>query len=607
MAQTIKLRRSNSAGAVPTTGQMETGELAMNTADGKLFLRDNTLVRPIVTVDNQVTGSINLIGGITASSYISSSGLRVPDLGSGEGPSLWSANRLSLSGSSIYLDTALNDIQIYDLPVDTTSQTTHIIGISSGGKLYRTASAVGGTSLTGQDTAILFFDGNDNPSTSHAFTYDVSEERFQVGGGFPSFSTNTVNPWNIPGYEATGSTVASETTAFITNVDYTIRRFNVIGLAEHGLGPSGVIGAALPANALPTAYTAPVPGILPAPLDLDDNRMGINGQLRLGNLWAWVYSNGKTDLVTYGSFVSVPGSPGLTMGDGGLRLFTSESMKFDLSGSLLTPKESASVEFSLANDAVDPALAVKLRDGTSLNTILYISQSGRIPRVGIGTTDPKSALDVKDIRDDGTGTEFVLKTTRSTQGAQVGDKAGTLSFTVDSGSFNDYRTSGSVAAIESEITSVDETGVTGDLILRSSNATKSAPAEVLRINQTESSFSSSIKTHGALTIGPNSIYITNEEDTSISTESETIDLWVTASYNGAIYDYTLVKAGTGGRVGQFMVMALDGEITYTDTSAPSIGGITKYPEITATLSGDDVSIVLISGSGYNFKSLRKLI
>jgi hypothetical protein len=41
MAQTIKLRRSATASAVPTTGQLALGELAINTYDGKLYLKKN--------------------------------------------------------------------------------------------------------------------------------------------------------------------------------------------------------------------------------------------------------------------------------------------------------------------------------------------------------------------------------------------------------------------------------------------------------------------------------------------------------------------------------------------------------------------------------------
>jgi hypothetical protein len=39
MAQTVKLKRSNTADNVPTTAQLASGELAMNTRDGKIFMR----------------------------------------------------------------------------------------------------------------------------------------------------------------------------------------------------------------------------------------------------------------------------------------------------------------------------------------------------------------------------------------------------------------------------------------------------------------------------------------------------------------------------------------------------------------------------------------
>ena len=39
MAQTIKLRRSATAGAAPTTSQLELGEVAINTYDGKMYIK----------------------------------------------------------------------------------------------------------------------------------------------------------------------------------------------------------------------------------------------------------------------------------------------------------------------------------------------------------------------------------------------------------------------------------------------------------------------------------------------------------------------------------------------------------------------------------------
>ena len=39
MAQTVKLKRSNTAGTIPTTSNLELGEVAINTKDGKFYLR----------------------------------------------------------------------------------------------------------------------------------------------------------------------------------------------------------------------------------------------------------------------------------------------------------------------------------------------------------------------------------------------------------------------------------------------------------------------------------------------------------------------------------------------------------------------------------------
>ena len=39
MAQTVKLKRSNTADATPTPSQLASGELAMNTRDCKVYMR----------------------------------------------------------------------------------------------------------------------------------------------------------------------------------------------------------------------------------------------------------------------------------------------------------------------------------------------------------------------------------------------------------------------------------------------------------------------------------------------------------------------------------------------------------------------------------------
>ena len=41
MAQTIKLKRSATQGAIPSTSSLSLGEVAINTYDGKMYIKKN--------------------------------------------------------------------------------------------------------------------------------------------------------------------------------------------------------------------------------------------------------------------------------------------------------------------------------------------------------------------------------------------------------------------------------------------------------------------------------------------------------------------------------------------------------------------------------------
>ena len=72
MAQTVKLKRSSVAEKFHTTSDLELGELAMNTVDGKVYFEKNDgspSVQTILTTDSQTTGSIDLTGSVTASYF----------------------------------------------------------------------------------------------------------------------------------------------------------------------------------------------------------------------------------------------------------------------------------------------------------------------------------------------------------------------------------------------------------------------------------------------------------------------------------------------------------------------------------------------------------
>lgn len=84
MAQIVKLKRSNVTGSIPTTSSVDLGELAINTADGKVYLKrsDNT-IQTIVTTNTSapISGNINFSGSalVTGSIYVYSGSIYTPD------------------------------------------------------------------------------------------------------------------------------------------------------------------------------------------------------------------------------------------------------------------------------------------------------------------------------------------------------------------------------------------------------------------------------------------------------------------------------------------------------------------------------------------------
>jgi hypothetical protein len=73
MAQIIKFKRSTTSGAVPDTGSLEYGEIAMNVTDGKVFFKKgNDTIQELVATntDTPITGSINITGAVTASYFV---------------------------------------------------------------------------------------------------------------------------------------------------------------------------------------------------------------------------------------------------------------------------------------------------------------------------------------------------------------------------------------------------------------------------------------------------------------------------------------------------------------------------------------------------------
>lgn len=110
MANTIQLRRSAVPLAVPTTAQLALGELAINTFDGKLYLKKNDGTDAIVLVNgsgaggssnsfetiaadigtttaNSATDTLTITGGTDIDTSISGDTLTISYTGTGGGAS----------------------------------------------------------------------------------------------------------------------------------------------------------------------------------------------------------------------------------------------------------------------------------------------------------------------------------------------------------------------------------------------------------------------------------------------------------------------------------------------------------------------------------------
>ena len=82
MAQVLRLKRTAVSGKIPNTSQLELGELAINTYDGRIFFEKDSgtpSISEILIVDTEtpITGSVNLNGNITATNITLSGDLVV--------------------------------------------------------------------------------------------------------------------------------------------------------------------------------------------------------------------------------------------------------------------------------------------------------------------------------------------------------------------------------------------------------------------------------------------------------------------------------------------------------------------------------------------------
>lgn len=121
--------------------------------------------------------------------------------------------------------------------------------------------------------------------------------------------------------------------------------------------------------------------------------------------------------------------------------------------------------------------------GSTSVSLITLSSSGQDPRIGIGNENPQTTLDIKEVKDDTVGAEILIRSSRTTRGGDANDGAGKILFVIDSGSYTDVKTSGSVAIITTEVTAINDEMAGGVLIFKVSdrNLSDPEPATVLTL------------------------------------------------------------------------------------------------------------------------------
>jgi len=230
MSTTIKLRRSSVPGRVPTTSQLELGEIAINTADGKLYFKKydpnaNTESIIDVSADLDANAILDLLSGVDGAN----SGLDADLLDGQDGTYYLDWNNFTNTITGVTAGSYGSASEVPVLVVDedgriTSASTVTVAGVSntywtSANNTYSIETADGGKfdSVIDQFSNITTADINANDIVSET----VTTETFQANNG--SFDTNLLvrGSLTVLGSSDTGQNNNNTGDIFANNATFT--------------------------------------------------------------------------------------------------------------------------------------------------------------------------------------------------------------------------------------------------------------------------------------------------------------------------------------------------------------------------------------------------
>jgi hypothetical protein len=254
MAQIVKLRRSSVSGQKPTNSNLQLGELALNTTDGKVFMAVSGSLGPsveeLISTNTVNTGSIHLIGDITASHFTGSF--------KGDGTNLYNIPASGVTGLNLTMiadgNATASISNTEGLKINTNTEITGSLIVSSGSAIFDAS-----LQLTENSSLIL-------NSGSNLYVYDggIISGTFKGNGALLTdlpYATTASNQFNgnqtITGsltitqnltvlgsssiVYSTASQLIVEDNIIVVNASYPAARFS--GLEVHDSGSNGNVTA----------------------------------------------------------------------------------------------------------------------------------------------------------------------------------------------------------------------------------------------------------------------------------------------------------------------------------------------------------------------------
>ena len=202
MAQTIKLKRSSVSGNVPTTAQLDLGELAINTYDGKIFIKKDNGTASVVQVGtNSLLDLTDVVGDGSSGQVLTTNGsgsfsfTTVSGGGGGEAAAYSRTVVSASAGQTVFpvtysigfVDVYLNGVKLI-LSTDFTATNGSSVTLAAGAASGDTVEIIAYNGATFQQVAQFSFG---------KFTYTATTNQTTFSGSDNNATTLSYTPGSI--------------------------------------------------------------------------------------------------------------------------------------------------------------------------------------------------------------------------------------------------------------------------------------------------------------------------------------------------------------------------------------------------------------------------